>query len=252
MIAKVNLQTVLLGADGLRVAKRQTPSAINPLATQYPNVAFWSMQAPILKGYVCVLSSLTAHEDFTGARHAAVSGDTVNGSYSPGYWELTVKFYYMPAGNGGECSTIFIDAFDIQAAEFFGDNFLDAKTTALADKANNGVLNDTGKNQPITYTAKDVLKSNRGFSHWQVSSQKAISVKGPTITVNRNDIIVAIACYHEIPLKTPSAHIPPHWIYNRWLWVQTHGGIPTETDHHEPTAQEDSPSKICAIKDCCC
>jgi hypothetical protein len=139
-----------------------------------------------------------------------------------------------------------IDAYDIQAGDFFGDDFVDASPDpghTLTPAANDGYVDTTAQVQQgtaLTVAARDGLP-NRQFGYWwsidsllvSADESNPATVGSPDphdIVVHHGDHVFAYAFYNEVQSEWG---LPPnYWLYDPWWWLKTHGGLvpPGPTD----------------------
>lgn len=260
MIVKVNWQFLILAVDdsggysGYRVAKRIQAGnpPVNPpngKGTDFPHGNNWGRQADSIsynnKNYICAFWSLTGQDSITAQTFAIVQPDSnANYSISGGLWTITATAYYVwdviNAGGIGGDNEVLIDAFDIQAAAFIPDDFVDVapddqNKTLTNDANNNGYLDTTtqiaqGDQIQIKITARDLLGSNKKFGHWQKVSEEFFSSNPKTpatigspdahdIVAHYNDVVVAFAFYNEPPpLKVV------YGVYPILVWAMSDAG----------------------------
>jgi hypothetical protein len=202
--------------------------------------------------YVRAFWSVTAHDTTSSQSSAQIqTGPTANDSHSGAgsSWAVTAKLYYVTLGGGivpGSDGFLLIDAFDVQAGDFFGDDFADANPDpdhTLTPAANDGYIDTASQIQEgtaLTVAARDRL-SNRQFGYWWSIDALLVSANEsdpPTvgspdphdIVVHHNDHVFAYAFYNEVERGWK---LPPNYLlYNPWWWIETHGGLvpPGPTD----------------------
>lgn len=260
MITTVDWQYILLNGDptvGYRVKRRKggslppavgsgtdTPMSDNWVSAPAPPLIHY---APDNRDYVFVFWSLVAHDAQSLQSAAQIQPGTVaNDSHTGGQWTITAKAYYVwNFGVGGGDNALLIDAFDVQAGDFFPDDFVDVNPDpkgTLTVEANNGYIDTTteiAQGQPpplITVTARDFLPAKQ-FGYWlywpnisplfyafdPMSPPTVGTPNAHDIVVHYNDVVVAIALYDEV--KQPVIVPPREYLYNPWWWIETHGGL---------------------------
>jgi hypothetical protein len=270
MISGVQWQWILLGAgpgDGgssHRVARRRAHGGSDLVynsGAPSPMMDSWvsSPSAPstISYGgveYLRAFWSVTANDTTSSQSSAQIqTGSTANDSHSGGSWTVTAKLYYVAVGEGsvpgGGDGFLLIDAYDVQAGDFFGDDFVDASPDpghTLTPAANDGYIDTTTQVEQgtaLTVAARDSL-SNRQFGYWwsidslQVNADESnpATVGSPDphdIVVHHNDCVFAYAFYNEVQSSGgPRFPRDNEWLYNPWWWIETHGGLvpPGPTD----------------------
>lgn len=269
MISSVQWQWILLGAgpgDGgqsHRIARRRAHGGsdlVHSSGSAFPMVDSWvsSPSAPPTinyggQPYVRAFWSVTAHEPLLSQSSAQIQPGTgtANDSHSGGSWSVSAKLYYVAwggggPGNGGGDGVLLIDAFDIQAGDFFGDDFVNATPDpghTLTPAANDGYIDTTTQIQQgtaLTIAAYDGL-AGKQFGYWwsidsllesaDQSSPATVGAPDPhDIVAHHNDTVVAFAFYNENPNQW--GLIPYYVAYNPWWWFETHGGLvpPGPTD----------------------
>ena len=182
MISSVQWQWILLGAgpgDGgqsHRVARRRAAGGSDLVynsGTDSPMQDSWvsSPSAPptITYGgqeYVRAFWSVTAHDSMSSQGSAQIQPGTgtANDSHFGGSWTVAAKLYYIAWGGGsgvGGEGAVLIDAFDIQAGDFFPDDFVDVTPDpghTLTPAANDGYIDTTTQIQEgtaLTIAARD-------------------------------------------------------------------------------------------------
>lgn len=220
------------------VSSPSAPATVNHGGTEYVR-AFWSVTG----------------QDTTSTQSSAQiqTGPTANDSHSGAgsAWNVTAKLYYVAVGGGtvpgGGDGYLLIDAFDVQAGDFFGDDFVDASPDpdhTLTPAANDGYVDTTTQIQAsdgsLTVAARDTV-TNKQFGYWWSIDALLVSadplnpatVGAPDphdIVVHHGDDVYAFAFYNEVQQgwKLP----PNYWLYNPWWWIETHGGLvpPGPTD----------------------
>jgi hypothetical protein len=267
LIDSVQWQWIMLGAgpgDGgqsHRVARRRAAGGSDLVynsGTESPMADSWvsSPSAPptLTHGgqeYVRAFWSVTAHDSVSNQSSAQVQPGTgtANDSHFGGTWTVTARLYYIAwgggNGNGGD-DAVLIDAFDIQAGDFFGDDFVDVSPDpghTLTASANDGYIDTTSQIQQgtaETIAARDALLGKQFGYWWSIDSllQSANpatpatvgSPDGHDIVAHHNDVVVAFAFYSEVQSRH---RVPPYYVaYNPWWWFETHGGLvpPGPTD----------------------
>jgi hypothetical protein len=203
--------------------------------------------------YVRAFWSVTAHDTTSSQSSAQIqTGPTANDSHSGAgsSWIVTAKLYYVTlsggTGPGGDDGFLLIDAYDVQAGDFFGDDFVDVSPDpdhTLAPAANDGYIDTTSQIQQgtaLTVAARDGLP-NRQFGYWWSIDSLLVSADEPNpatvgspdphdIVVHHNDHVFAYAFYNEVQTGWK---LPPNYLlYNPWWWIETHGGLvpPGPTD----------------------
>ena len=269
VISGAQWQWILLGAgpgDGgssHRVARRRAHGGsdfVSNSGTASPMMDSWvsSPSAPSTisyggEEYVRAFWSVTAHDTTSSQSSAQIqTGPAANDSHSGAgsSWTVTAKLYYVPIGGGPGVGPndgyLLIDAYDVQAGDFFGDDFVDASpdpSLTLTPAANDGYIDTTTQVEQgaaLTVAARDVL-SNRQFAYWwpidsllvSADESNPATVGAPDqhdIVVHHNDRVFAYAFYNEV--KTEWKLPPNYWLYNPWWWIETHGGLvpPGPTD----------------------
>jgi hypothetical protein len=260
VIASAQWQWILLGAgpgDGgtsHRVARRHAAGGsdlVYSTGTDTPMSDSWvsSPSAPstIDHGgdeYVRAFWSVTAHDSMSSQGSAQIQAGTgtANDSHFGGSWDVTAKLYYIDRGGvgvpGGD-GAVLIDAFDIQAGDFFPDDFVDVTPDpghTLTPAANDGYIDTTSQiQQPtaLTIAARDSIPGKQFGYWWSIDSLLAsadplhpATVGSPdshAIVAHHNDDVVAFAFYNEVQNRR---WVPPnYWLYNPWWWIETHGGL---------------------------
>ena len=132
-----------------------------------------------------------------------------------------------------------IDAFDIQAGDFFADDFVDATPdpgNTLTPAANDGYIDTTTQIQqgtPLTVAARDTLFGKQ-FGYWGPIDSllpSADAANPPTvgspdihdIVAHHSDQVVAFAFYNEVSSRFPRPG--DYRRYNPWWWLETLGGL---------------------------
>ncbi len=267
MISSVQWQWILLGAgpgDGgqsHRVARRRAAGGSDLVynsGTDSPMQDSWvsSPSAPPTitqsgQEYVRAFWSVTAHDSMSSQGSAQIQPGTgtANDSHFGGTWTVAAKLYYIAWGGGslpgGDDGAVLIDAFDIQAGDFFPDDFVDVTPDpghTLTPAANDGYIDTTTQIQEgtaLTIAARDGIPGKQFGYWWSIDSllqsgnpATPATVGSPDrhdIVAHHNDVVVAFAFYNEVPNRW----IPPNvWLYNPWWWIETHGGLvpPGPTD----------------------
>lgn len=255
MIVSITVQYILLNGNpesGFRV-KRRTGGNINPMprntTTPIMTETWVSDPAPPTifyvpdgRTYTLAFWSLTASDSVSGQRTAQIQPwyNIANDSHIGGLWSVTAKaFYVWDFGNGEGPNAILLDAFDIQAGDFIGDDFVDVAPDAdgsLTKDANNGYINTSTQlvqGTPITIAACDGL-THKQFAYWldlpvlRYSANPAapVTVGAPDkhdIVAHIDDIVVAFAFYNELPPGRFPVPNEPN-IYNPWWWIDTRWG----------------------------
>jgi hypothetical protein len=194
--------------------------------------------------YVRAFWSVTAHDAMTGQGTAQIQPGTgtANDSHFGGSWTVSAKLYYIAFGGSGVGDgdgAVLIDGFDIQAGDFFLDDFVDVTPDpghTLTPAANDGYIDTTAQIQQgtaLTITARDGIPGKQ-FGYWwsidslleSANSATPATVGSPDshdIVAHHGDVVVAFAFYNEVQGRR---WIPPnYWLYNPWWWIETHGGL---------------------------
>lgn len=255
MIVKADWEYVLLDVDmaGVFRVKRQ---AVNPNQFPLPSGSdpvmgnFWSRTAsPTFsivppnqpqKTFKFAFWSITAQDILTGQRSAHIAGLTASDSHSNGgQWLIKAKaFFVYDFGTGPGDHGVFVDAFDVQAGDFIGDDFVDVvpdPNGSLTVSANNGFLNTTtqvGAGATVKVVARDFLPPNKQFGWWVSVSELLhsedpllpASISNREIVAHHNDIVVAFAFYNELEPVLTTPPVPPA-NYNWWWYYETRGGL---------------------------
>jgi hypothetical protein len=258
MITSVTWQYILLNGDsstGYRVKRRTGgPPPVVGSGTDMPSSDNWVSApappqihyAPDGKDYIFAFWSLSAHDTQSSQTSAQIqTGTTANDSHSGGQWAISAKAYYIwnfvggGNGNGGGHTPLLIDAFDIQAGDFIGDDFVDATPDpggTLTGEANNGFIDttaDIAAGSSLKVVARDALAA-KAFGYWfniaplQINGNSAspATVGAPgthDIVVHHNDRVVAFAFYNEVKQQQ---FVPPYEAtYDPWWWYKTLGGL---------------------------
>jgi hypothetical protein len=202
--------------------------------------------------YVRAFWSVTAHDGMSSQASAQIQAGTgtANDSHFGGSWTVAAKLYYIAWGGdgipGGGDGAALIDAFDVQAGDFFPDDFVDVTPDpghTLTPAANDGLIDTTSQIQgstALTIAARDGLPGKQFGYWWSIDSllesanpSTPATVGSPDphdVVVHHNDVVVAFAFYNEVETKW---RIPPnYYLYNPWWWIETHGGLvpPGPTD----------------------
>lgn len=259
MIASAAWQYIILaktGGGSFRV-KRWTGGGppINDSGNGPVGGDAWSRTAPPTiqhtdgRNYLFAFWSITGFDGLSGQSASDVRGDRfANITHTGGAWTLNASAYYAWDGKGGGGvggeggGAVLIDAFDIEAGDFFAEDFVDVApdpSGSLTSSANDGFIDTSGQiaaGTAITVTARDHMTTGlaaKAFDHWLPIDAMLASAdpKAPPtvgspgardIVVRRNDRVMAFAFYHSV---RRTITLPNERLFNPFWWIETHGGL---------------------------
>lgn len=146
-------------------------------------------------------------------------------SFTVGANPMTITAWYFPisgpgVGDGGP--EIIDDAFSANAGTFIDDTFVDVPSDpSLTSDAN--VIGVVPTNDAETLVAhNNVVSTAEPFFKWILNGSFG-PVGDTTLQVPKDTVGIAIAVYQDHHRPTV---IPPYEVaYNRWWWIETHGGL---------------------------
>ena len=245
------------GVTGYRVKRRKDANGqpyLPPVVASgvdHPKANSWaSPPAPDTinyqnRDYVLAFWSVSAVDTTPPYQSSAQiqAGNVANDSHVGGNWRVTAKAYYVwNQGGGGGDHALLIDAFDINAQDFLGDDFVTADPDpngTLIVAANDGYINTStqiAKSIDLRIGAVDIPRVKVGFEfiYWfpvkalthSNDPKEPVTIGSPVprdIHVHFNDIAVAFAFYQPgASVRLPSDDWATH---DPWWWLKTHGGL---------------------------